>query len=85
MVKKGLPEPLANVGGAGCALKVHGGKLGEGILIQVIVVVFRKLLLHLDFVNVYLLNDDSSPVRDLTTDTEIQRLTLAGLHKMQKF
>lgn len=72
MVQQRLPEPLADVGVAGCTLEVHGGKLGEGVLIQVIIVFFGKIFLHGQVVDVYLLDDCPFPLKLLKTDTDVQ-------------
>lgn len=63
MVQQGLPKPLADVAVGGCALEVHGGKFGEGVLVQVIVVLLGETLLHWLLVDVYLLCD--SPLKFL--------------------
>lgn len=70
MMKQGLPKPLADVGGCGCTLEIHGGKFVEGVLIQVIVVIFEKVLLHGELVNVNLLSNNSS-LKILTADRDM--------------
>lgn len=72
MVEQGLPKPLADVGVGGCTLEVHGGKFGEGVLIQVIVVFFGKIFLHGEVVNVYLFSNYPSPLKILKTDKDMQ-------------
>lgn len=72
MVKQGLPKPLADVAGCGCTLEVHGGKFGEGVLVQVIVVFLGEVFLHGEFVNVNLLDDRPFPLKILTTDRDMQ-------------
>ena len=84
MVQQRLPEPLAHVCVAGCTLEVHGGELGEGVLIQVFVIVFffGKILLHGQVVDVYLLDDCPFALELLKTDTDMQRVTLQGVQNM---
>lgn len=52
MVKQWLAQPLADVCGTGSALEFHGGELGEGVLIQVIVVLIRDVHRHGSLVQV---------------------------------
>lgn len=70
VVKQRLSEPLTDVGGGGCTLEVHGGKFGERVLIQVIVVFFRKICLHGELIDVDLLCDH--PLKFLQTESNVQ-------------
>lgn len=65
MVEQWLSKPLTDVSGSVGTLEVHGGELGEGVLIQVIVVFFRKIFVYGQVINVYLFNDSSFPLNIL--------------------
>lgn len=46
VVKQRLPQPLTDVGRRSRTLEVCGSELGEGILIQVKVVIFLRIEFH---------------------------------------
>lgn len=71
VVKQGLPKPLKDVVGCGRALEVHGGECGEGVLVQVVLVlVLVGVVLHREVVDVDLLQPP--PANILSTDADVR-------------
>lgn len=71
MIKQGLPKLLADVVGRGRALEVHGGKLGEGVFVQVVFA--EAVLFHGEVIDVDL---RPSTVKVLTAEICRVRHTL---------
>lgn len=80
VVKQRLPQPLTGVGWRSRTLEVHRGELGEGVLIQVDVVVFLLVELHWKVVNVDLLQPPPSHV--LQTDADIWQCAMPDLQNV---
>lgn len=80
VVKQRLPQPVADVGGRSRTLEIHGCELGEGVLIQVKVVVFLCTELHWKVVDVDLLQPPPTDV--LQTDADVWQCALQGWLKM---
>lgn len=68
VVKQRLPQPLTDEGGRSRTLEIHGGELGEGVLIQVNVVVFLRIELHWKVINVDFFQPPPSYVLQTNSD-----------------
>lgn len=69
VVKQRLPKPLKDVGGCGSTLEVHGGECGEGVLVQVVLVLVG-VVLHWEVVDVDLLQPP--PANILSTNADVR-------------
>lgn len=70
MIKQWLPKFLVDVGGCGRTLEVHGGKFGEGVLIQVSIIVAEMFVIHGDFIYVNFLDDHPFSIKILTEERQ---------------
>lgn len=85
MIKQGLPKFLADVGGCGCTLEVHGGEFGEGVLIQVCIIIAEWVVFHGEVIDVNFLYDHPFPVKILTKEMQkfAESSTKFNLKKVQ--
>lgn len=70
MMKQGLPKFLADVGGCGRTLEVHGGKFGEGVLVQVRIIIAEWVVFHGEVIDVNFLYDHPFPIKILTKEMQ---------------
>lgn len=85
MIKQRLPKFLVDVGGYGRTLEVHGGKFGEGVLIQVSIIFAEMFVFHGEFIDVNFLDDHPFSIKILTEEkTEIYSLIQNLIKTVQK-